>query len=147
MASEIEVRQFLVGKFPGLGQSPFEITSAQDRSYNCIAWAAGQSQKFWWPGFPDWPSPNRKVTRANFIRVFQKLGYDVCDNPEPEDGFEKIALYEKDGSPTHAARLLADGKWTSKLGQSNDISHSLNALNGDQYGEPTIFLRRALSEE
>lgn len=52
-----------------------------------------------------------------------------------------------DGSPTHAARQLPDGTWTSKLGKDVDISHdSLDGLSGDRYGTPALILRRREGE-
>ena len=60
----------------------------------------------------------------------------MCSDSSLEAGYEKIAIYVKDGIPTHAARQLGDGRWTSKLGKYEDIEHdSLDALNGDGYGE------------
>jgi hypothetical protein len=145
VSSEIAVRLALVKEFPGLAQSAFEITSQPTRDYNCIAWAAGDSDRFWWPG-AFWPAAvGRKVTRANFIRAFEGIGYKVCATPDPEEGYEKVALYEDRGVPTHAARLLPNGSWTSKLGHAHDISHSLEGLNGSQYGAPVIFMRRPVS--
>jgi hypothetical protein len=127
-----------------LAQSPFEITSEPTQEYNCIAWAAGESDRFWWPG-RFWPaSVGRKVNRANFIRAFESIGYKMCETPDVEAGYEKVALYESNGEPTHAARLLPNGRWTSKLGWEHDISHSLEGLNGDNYGEPVVFMRRQL---
>ncbi|MEO5774348.1 MAG: hypothetical protein ABIQ32_09565 [Sphingomicrobium sp.] len=102
------------------------------------------NHQFWWPGV-FWPkSVGKQETRENFVKAFGTKGYRVCDGPDPEEGYEKIALYELDGVPTHAAKLLPDGRWSSKLGSSNDIAHTLEALNGDQYGEPVLFLKRAL---
>ena len=148
VAAELAVRAFLVGKFPGLAQTPFEVTSDPTPIYNCIAWAAGDQQSFWWPGHGSgyfWPpSVPRAVTRDAFIRAFGRLRYRVCLSPDLEDGDEKVALYEFGGEPTHAARLMPDGRWSSKLGQSHDIAHSLDALNGDEYGAPVIFLRRPI---
>jgi hypothetical protein len=53
-----------------------------------------------------------------FIQAYKSLGYELCDNSELEAGFEKIAIYAtSDGEPTHAARQLSVGLWTSKLGR------------------------------
>jgi hypothetical protein len=145
VASEIEARRAIVQNFPGLAQSPFQITSEPTSDYNCIAWAVGENDQWRWPTKSWPPSIGRAEKRANFVRFFQGYGYKSCDNPEPEDGFEKIALYENDGVPTHAARLLPNGWWTSKLGGEHDISHSLDGLNGDDYGQPVAFMRRPTS--
>ena len=144
MASEIAIRLALIGQFPGLAQSQFDITSNPDPFYNCIAWAAGRMDRFWWPGH-FWPKgAPKKVTRASFISAFESIGYDVCGGPELENGFEKVMIYECNGEPTHAARLLADGRWTSKLGSSHDIAHTIDSLNGAIYGTPALFMRRPI---
>jgi hypothetical protein len=46
------------------------------------------------------------------------------------------------GVPTHAARLLPSGLWTSKLGEWEDIEHDLLALEGDVYGTVALLLKR-----
>jgi hypothetical protein len=54
-----------------------------------------------------------------------------------------VALYAKPaGTVTHAARQLASGEWTSKLGKDVDISHSLRSLEGLTYGKVAVLLRR-----
>ncbi len=67
--------------------------------------------------------------------------------------FEKIAIYvDTDGVPTHAARQLPDGSWTSKLGDWEDIQHqTLEALETGNdkahqelgYGKVAKIMRRA----
>jgi hypothetical protein len=59
-----------------------------------------------------------------------------------EIGIEKIALYLKNGAPSHAARQLPDGKWSSKLGEADDITHTLDGLNGDRYGAHSKYMQR-----
>lgn len=66
---------------------------------------------------------------------------------ELDDGYEKVALYvDNAGIPTHMARQLPNGEWTSKLGQLEDISHNdLDALEGTQYGRLYCILARLIS--
>lgn len=143
MASALEVHQKLVAAFPKLSETPFQITSQPTPDYNCIAWAAGEDGHWWWPG-RFWPKDvPAKETRIAFIKAFGERGYEPCVGPELEDGFEKVCLYEKLGRPTHAARQLADGSWTSKLGTAHDICHELDGLTGNKYGHPAVYLRRA----
>jgi hypothetical protein len=59
-----------------------------------------------------------------------------------EPGLEKIAIFAKGGRPTHAARQLGSGRWTSKLGRAEDIEHDLRALEGEAYGAVAFFLQR-----
>ena len=56
-----------------------------------------------------------------------------------------MVLYMLDGVPTHAARQLTDGTWSSKLGRFHDISHSIDGLSGNEYGRPVLYLRRKKS--
>ena len=42
-----------------------------------------------------------------------------------EPGFEKVALYALGGVPKHAARQLSSGRWSSKLGDLEDVEHTL----------------------
>ncbi len=76
--------------------------------------------------------------------LFEQLGYSVCPEAELEEGYEKIALYESRGEATHAARQLENGKWTSKLGENSDKEHTLEGLEGPEYGEVVRILKREL---
>jgi len=83
----------LLDLFPGLTRGGHAITSARSQNYNCIAWAAGDSQRWWWPGPPEAPEPYwptgvaRDETLAAFRAAFASLGYAECDSSEPENGF------------------------------------------------------------
>lgn len=58
-------------------------------------------------------------------------------------GFQKVAFFVgANGVPTHAARQLPSGLWTSKLGEWEDIEHTLHALEGDIYGTVALLLKR-----
>jgi hypothetical protein len=114
-------------------------------NYNCIAWAAADDQRFWWPTpYSYWPAgAPREVNLESFETAYATMGYLACDDGTLESGFEKIAIFaDSDGKPTHAARQLPDGFWTSKLGHSVDIRHELHALAGSNYGTVVKFLKR-----
>jgi hypothetical protein len=68
-----------------------------------------------------------------------------------EAGYEKIAIYYRPGTVDflHVARQLSDGRWTSKLGRGEDITHNtVEGLEGvGAYGRVARFMRRSLSEE
>lgn len=129
-------------------ETNYRITSPQDVQYNCIAWAAGENDVWWWPDdmfYAHWPDTvPRQVTIEAFIQAFSTKGYYQCDDGSLEKGFEKIALYALNEKPTHAARQLSDGNWTSKLGRNHDISHPIDALDGPAYGSVTLFLKKAI---
>lgn len=131
--------------FPFLERAGYTITSRVDRRYNCVAWAAGDDARWWWPTGYYWPDGlNRQSTVAQFVQVFESLGYGQCPNGQLEANHVKIAIYASaSGEPTHAARQLPDGAWTSKLGRSYDITHPTpEAVGGPAYGNVAQFLRR-----
>jgi hypothetical protein len=132
--------------FPNFDPSQFVITSPKSPAYNCIAYAAGREDMWWWPdvmGFAYWPP---SVLRLENLEVFQEafetLGYSLCSDGSLEDGFEKIAIYHKDGVPTHGARQLENGVWASKLGREHDVVHGEKCLDGEQYGTIAFFMKR-----
>lgn len=133
---------------PGLVGSGYRVTSPRDRHYNCIAWAADDTRNWWWPSQDAeaeyWPPGIPRVrTLEAFRAVFAGLGYAPCDIAAPEPGFEKVALYANElGLPTHAARQLSGGRWTSKLGRAEDIEHALHDLEGDLYGTVVLLMKR-----
>jgi hypothetical protein len=49
-----------------------------------------------------------------------------------------------DGVPTHAARHLPDGQWTSKLGRWEDIEHRLPHLEGETDGAVVKIMKRPM---
>lgn len=134
---------------PRLSPANHKVTSPRSAGYNCIAWAAGDESQFWWPDHKAagyWPADiPREETIEAFVAVFGTLGYTPCADAAAEPGYQKVALYAFDGAPTHAARQLPGGRWSSKLGRGYDIEHDLDALDGPVYGAPAVFLRRPLT--
>ncbi|MEY2493853.1 MAG: hypothetical protein QOJ45_345 [Verrucomicrobiota bacterium] len=136
--------------FPNLLPDKYEKTSEPDPRYNCIAWAADDNLRWWEPvGMAPyyWP-PNvpLEYTLASYIEAFEQLGYEKCDDGKYTPGIEKIAIYvDRHGAPSHAARQRGPLKWTSKLGEMEDIDHAtLDELVGNRYGNVAQFLRRRL---
>lgn len=131
--------------FPRLTDSNFRETSPASIKYNCVAWSAGDSSRWWQPGSL-WPieASADDVSINALIRMFESLGYESCENVQFEPGFEKVALYASGMFYTHAARQLANGLWTSKLGKAEDIEHDTpDVLAGGLYGEVVQIMRRA----
>lgn len=163
--------------FKNLLAAGYEKTSEQTGfssvkgSYNCIAWAAHDPHNWWWPSEDGyWPSwIKREDTVFCFIKTFRWLGYRVCESSNQQYGFEKVALYaihrshrptlipntlnelNTDWQPTHMARQLPDGTWTSKCGWAEDITHyTLDALDSygrafgsiNKYGCAVLYMRR-----
>ena len=153
-------------KWPNLSGTDYRVTSPKSQEYNCFAYAVGevarpgkfsdsdvadaerQKTDRWWQATPGdrfyWPDgvPQEETLEA-YIQAYQTVGYEVCDRDDLEPGWEKVALYiDSENRPTHAARQLANGKWTSKLGWLEDIEHELDALRGDRYGVVGQILKR-----
>ncbi len=139
--------------FPQLLPGTFRRSSDPTDDYNCIAFAATENDRttWWWP-VPDvkgnfWPrGVPRNLSLDSFIEAFETLGYQTCSDATLEPGLQKVALYvSNNGRPTHAARQLPSGEWTSKLGRAQDIVHATpQSLEGAQYGTVAQVLKRSL---
>jgi hypothetical protein len=147
--------------FPNLRKDAYEVTSDEDWVYNCIAHAAGKKDFPWWPMEQEtegvfWPEGvPRKETVDAFVEAFGTAGFRPCepaeDGPGFLAGFEKVVLYvDAAGVPCHAAVQTAQGKWSSKLGDWEDIEHNVpedvGAKEGDKPGYGTVkqFLIRGV---
>lgn len=162
--------------FPKLAAAGYNKTSnATGRppvpgAYNCIAWAADDMRCWWWPASPDvyWPPwiKSSEETVPCFVRTFRWLGYRLCKSSRREFAYEKVVLYAIHNSylpmipptdwrdfgdwiPTHMARQLPDGTWTSKCGGNEDITHfTLDALESygtpNDYGCPVLYMKRLI---
>jgi len=131
--------------FPKVTQSNCRHTSPETYDYNCIAWAYERNDVWCQPGF-FWPIPRKENTIEAYKELFSSIGYKCCEDASYEEGFQKIALYIKDEKPTHAARQLTTGKWTSKLGRDIDVEHDYpEVLDGPEYGSASIFMKRTIN--
>jgi hypothetical protein len=112
----------------------------------------GDTSKPWVPGGDPrstrWP-PNapRSLDLSALLTSFESLGFIRCKGTEIEPEVERIALFvDLDGDVIHAARQLPDGRWTSKLGEWEDIEHDdLAALEGGDYGRVAAVMKRSAS--
>lgn len=157
LQEKLQAQKDLPNKFPKLKRVRFEVTSKGVFTYNCIAYAAKDETKPWWPikyrpgaRYYYWPDDvPRKATVPNFILAFEKLGFEQCDTGDHEERYEKVALYvDDDDKPTHMARELGDGVWASKLGDFQDIRHhTLEAVENDTYGKAKYFMRKPLPKK
>jgi len=79
-----------------------------------------------------------------FIKAFESQGFSACNDERFENGFEKVAIYvDSNGETTHAARMLPNGHWTSKMGRGEDIEHTtIQVVEGTSYGTAKAFLKR-----
>ncbi len=139
---------WLIATFPGLAREGYRKKSPATWNYNCIAWAASRTDRWWEPdtlyvGY--WPpGVARQYTLQAYTEAYATLGYEPCHTGDLTIAFEKVVLFaDAAGTPTHAARQLDNGRWTSKLGPDVDIEHATpDALNGAEYGTPVLFMQR-----
>jgi hypothetical protein len=135
--------------FPRFSENNHRETSPKSGQYNCIAWAAEDTERWWQPGMfwipADWPKLDCGLGALE--QLFRNLGYEDCGTDiSLELGFTKVALYATGGFLyTHAARQLPNGKWTSKLGKGVDIEHDMpDVVAGGLYGQVMQIMKRAI---
>ncbi len=137
---------------PNLRLGGYRVTSDADRRYNCIAWAVGDTERWWDPVNPNgyWPKGVERGESTDVIQAgLRTAGFESCEDGELEDGVEKIALFEHEGEFTHVARQLENGRWSSKLGKDCDIEHELMMVENVagpwaayRYGTVVAFMSR-----
>jgi hypothetical protein len=122
--------------------------------FNCVSFSidlyddwSGSSEPSWRTGYDPPSEIDRSTKLENYIKYFKIFGYDICDNEEYEEGFEKIAIYvDEKNNFKHVARQFVN-KWRSKLGGYKIIEHELEWLTGydaDNYGEIGSILKRKI---
>jgi hypothetical protein len=135
---------------PRLTNERYKITSVESEAYNCIGWALYDTKQWWWhtPKYGCYWPPGilRNNDRDTVAKIFEIHGYQQCDSPGAESGFEKIALYEHpEFGIEHVARQLQTGRWTSKVGEWEDIEHdNAKSLEGIEYGSVALYMKRRL---
>jgi hypothetical protein len=150
--TRLSIEDDLEAAFPNLVRGHYSVSSPQDSAYNCIALAASDSTRWWWP-MPmlgpgeHWPiGAGTTPTISNFQLAFESLGYEVCPGLEHEPGYEKVAIFAAGGAVKHAARQRRDGSWLSKLGRDCDIAHvDVTGLEGTEYGGVSLVMKRQLT--
>lgn len=132
--------------FPRLTAANHRLTSPATPDYNCIAWTAEDTEHWWQPGVY-WPVEDARTSFGieALISAMTACGYQACHSPQLEPGLQKIALYGDQSFYTHASRQLPSGKWTSKLGQAEDIEHDApEDVAGGVYGEVMLYMQRPI---
>lgn len=143
--------------WPALSPATARFTSPETPDYNCIAFGVGRTDEWWEPYiFPPeqpgifWPTEaNPDNTPDAWAGALATEGFVVCADERLEPAFVKVVIYaDAQGTATHVARQLKDGRWTSKLGIFEDIEHdTLAALEGPLYGRVALVLRRPRRDE
>jgi hypothetical protein len=94
------------------------------------------------------PNVPREETVEAFVAAYKTKDYLPCDdlNTDLEPGYEKVVIYlSADNEPTHTARQLPSGAWTSKLGTWEDIEHKTPSCLCD-YGTIGKVLKRRIGQ-
>jgi len=134
--------------FPSLVGTDYSEESDPTDIYNCIAFAFGDTQNWWWPkkGYGMYWPPGFPISDSveTLTKIFEVHGYSACDHYEQESGYEKVVIYSRDGRIKHAARQMKSGRWASKLGEEQDIEHECAVYKEETaYEIVTQALRRA----
>ena len=145
----------LRGLFPNIKRTRLDLTSEMDGNYNCAAWAIDDDQRWYEPygmilptSTPEYHRPEglpHNSKPETYVSFFELYGYELADDETLEDGYTKIALYVRDGEFRHVARQVSRHRWTSKVGEQEDIEHALRALEKDgphAYGIVSIFMKK-----
>ena len=132
---------------PGLKANTYQISSPLDPTYNCVAFAVGDTRNFWYDagvrGYYWPPGVPTADTLEGWIKVFAEHGYRETEDRSLEPDFEKIAIYASADAPEHVARQKACGMWASKMGKGHDIEHAtLEALEGTIIGKVVVIMKR-----
>lgn len=148
-------RGTLIGWFPKLQSDiNFEITSDCTPAYNCIAWALGMNDvwvgldhpsNYSWDWWPEEVSCDERT--ESLIALFEHFGFELTNNPNPEDEYDKVALFADEEGWTHAARVIGDNVLHSKIGTAWDIHHSGGSVFSDtEYGSIYAYMKRSISD-
>lgn len=136
----------LEAAFPDLAGDDPVVTHPPNPRFNCVAWAVGVTNAWWWPGDPGdyWPAgiPDEPTVSA-VVSTLGTVGYLPCADGLPEPGFEKAAVYATGETATHVAKQLPGGRWSSKLGRDCVVSHAtVGGVEGVVYGQVVAYLKR-----
>lgn len=141
--------------FPHLAGTDYKITSPESPKYNCVAWAFGETDRWWqydattslgiktyWPSDPPDLPPGDTV--EEMVKFFELLGFKKTKKSGFQRGLEKVAIYgTASGEFGHVARQIASRKWSSKLGELHDIEHQTpEVLEREVYGSVVLYMTR-----
>jgi hypothetical protein len=134
---------------PQLTEKNCRKIADSDSRYNCLAFAAGDTDHVWDPGIDQgyyWPptAPQEGTIRA-WVEALRCVGFGGYDGRAADltPTLVKVVIFGRAFQATHAARQLKDGRWASKLGDWEAMEHDTpELLEGPSYGTIQIFMSR-----
>lgn len=149
----------IIKQFPGLKSGEFKFVQSSDYpNGNCIALSLNLPSPWIWPDVKGYVRGNGKMsaefwprklsndyTIENFLEMYALFGFVETDEDGYENGYWKNAIYGHDeDNITHAAHILKDGTYVSKLGKGALLIHQPEAIEGDVYGHIITYVKRSL---
>jgi HNH endonuclease len=146
-ATVVELQKFKGGYLVKAITEQMAFMAPESLKYNSFAWALGETDRWWYPdetGVCYWPEfVERTNNLATFKTAFASRGFSESDTSIFELGFDKIALHvDEIDQVSHAARMLADGKWSSKLGALEVYQYDDVNLLVPLYGRVAMYTKR-----
>lgn len=124
----------------------FRLLSPFSYQYNCIAFAMGMSDRWVDPAdipWHWWPPVAKGESVEHLKNAFRYFGFEECGmDDRVDDSYDKVAIYCDGDRWTHAARIVSEGIYHSKFGESYDGCHSRGNVLQAQYGVVCLIMRR-----
>ncbi|MDU7693201.1 MAG: hypothetical protein E7K04_03025 [Helicobacter sp.] len=133
--------------FPKLDVDTARETSISTECYNCLAWTLGITNKWLWPIYHAYLDPTQ-TTQDDFNRFYHDAGFELTNRSNAEiAAFGALTkqgkLYMTHGAKIYSKQKDLTDKWESKLGAYIRLEHELEGLDGDSYGKPVAFYKKA----
>jgi hypothetical protein len=117
--------------------------------FNCYAFTIGDYKNWHGHREDNWPSSigSRFPSIDNYIKFYNLYGFNICDNDEYDEEFNKIAIYTNNKDwVSHAAKQY-NNMWRSKLGTSCILEHELEWISGfdyNNYGKVHLLMKKKI---
>jgi len=140
------------------------VRSGSTPEYNCLAWTVDDFESMWSPvplipvgggrfeelGGYFWPCDVPPTMGIDTVaQMYANRGFRECDDPAPDPGFDRVAIYGFDKIVCEHAAVQRDGEeWSSKMGAGADVVHpDPYAIEGGLgVGTVQVLMRRAVKD-
>ena len=144
----MDINNKLIEWIPNLIGKPYKIISTHvgEPEFNCVSFSLDIFDDWTWTNEACWDtSIPRNLKVQSFRLLYNKHGYEECNNSDYEHGYDKIAFYAIGLTPTHAAKQFKN-MWRSKINIAV-VEHELDWINGNDkngYGEVVFIMKRKI---